>query len=204
PQGDFAQLLQEIRRCTLCGAHLPLEPRPIVRGAASAKLLIISQAPGIRAHETGLSFNDKSGERLRYWMGIGRDAFYDETRVAVMPIGFCYPGRTGSGDLPPRPECAPLWHPRIRRQLSRVELTLLVGSYAIRHYLPHTRRETLNSVLGRWREFLPQFIVLPHPSWRAAIWERNHPWFAAETVPDLRVRVARLLSSSRSAPCPRR
>jgi uracil-DNA glycosylase len=202
----LASLLGEIRRCTLCAAHLPLGPRPIVRGAASARLLVISQAPGTLVHETGLSFNDRSGDRLRAWMGVGRDAFYDESRVAVMGMGFCYPGRAANGgDLPPRPECAPLWHPRLRPHFAAVGLTLLVGGYAIRHYLPPTRRVTLGAAVARWRDFLPAFFVLPHPSWRTTAWERKNPWFAAEALPELRLRVGALLSPpARSAPCPRR
>lgn len=206
PDDDFAALLTEIRACTRCAAHLPLGPNPIVRGARSARLLIVSQAPGTRVHETGLSFNDKSGDRLRDWLGIGRDVFYDEAQVAVMGMGFCYPGRDANGgDRPPRPECAPLWHPRLRPHFSAVALTLLVGSYAIRHYLPGTRRATMAATLVRWREFLPDFCVLPHPSWRTTAWQRANPWFAAELLPELRARVATALSPRpRSAPCPRR
>jgi uracil-DNA glycosylase len=186
----FAALLTEIRVCTLCAPYLPLGPRPVVRGLPSARLLVISQAPGSRVHETGRSFDDRSGDRLRSWLGIDRDAFYDESRVAVMPMGFCYPGRAAKGgDRPPRPECAPLWHPRLRPHFAAVELTLLVGGYAIRHYLPQTRREPLGAVMPRWRGFLPDFFVLPHPSWRAALWERKNPWFAAEMLPALRARV---------------
>ena len=204
PDG-FAGLLAEIRACTLCAPYLPLGPRPIVRGLASAKLLVISQAPGTLVHETGLSFNDRSGDRLRDWMGVDRDVFYDESRVAVMGMGFCYPGRDkNGGDLPPRPECAPLWHARLRPHFAEVGLTLLVGGYAARYYLPQTRRETLGGTIARWREFLPEFFVLPHPSWRTTFWERNNPWFAAEALPELKRRVAALLSSPRSAPCPRR
>jgi len=205
PPDELAQLLAEIRACTLCAAHLPLGPRPIVRGATSARLLVISQAPGTRVHETGLSFNDRSGDRLRDWMAIERDTFYDEERVAVMGMGFCYPGRDkNGGDLPPRPECAPLWHPRLRPHFANVGLTLLVGGYATRYYLPRTRRETVGATLARWREFLPEFFVLPHPSWRSALWERENPWFAQETLPELRSRVAVLLNPLRSAPCRRR
>lgn len=192
----FAALLTEIRACTLCAPHLPLGPRPIVRGQPSARVLVISQAPGTKVHETGLSFNDRSGDRLRDWMGIGRDIFYDESRVAVMGMGFCYPGRApNGGDLPPRPECAPLWHPRLRPHFTGVGLTVLAGGYAIRHYLPQTRREPLGAVMPRWREFLPGFFILPHPSWRSALWERNNPWFAAEALPELRARLSALLTA---------
>jgi uracil-DNA glycosylase len=164
-EDDFAQLLAEIRDCTRCAAYLPLGPRPIVRGTPDARLLVISQAPGTRVHETGLSFNDRSGDRLRDWIGVDRSTFYDEDRVAVMGMGFCYPGREPKGgDLPPRPECAPLWHARLRPHFAAVGLTLLVGGYAIRYYLPDSRRETLGDIVARWREFLPDYFVLPHPS----------------------------------------
>ena len=202
---DFGRLLAEIRGCTRCAADLPLGPRPIVRGLPTARLLVISQAPGTRVHETGLSFNDPSGERLRQWMGIGRDAFYDESRVAILPMGFCYPGRyEKGGDLPPRPECAPLWHPRLRPHFAAAGLTLLVGGYAIRYYLPQSRRATLGEMAARWRDFLPKHFVLPHPSWRTTAWERKNPWFAAEALPELKARAAALLNPPRSVPWPRR
>jgi uracil-DNA glycosylase len=202
----FAALIDEVRGCTRCAEHLPLGPRPIVRGSPSARVLIISQAPGTRVHETGLSFNDRSGDRLRGWMSVDRDEFYDESQVAIMGMGFCYPGRDkNGGDLPPRPECAPLWHPRLRPHFAMVGLTLLVGSYAIRYYLPETRREPLGGTVARWREFLPEYFVLPHPSWRTTAWERKNPWFAAEALPELKARVAALLTPlPRSAPCPHR
>lgn len=188
------RLLAEIRACTLCAADLPLGPRPIVRGRPTARLLIISQAPGTRVHETGLSFDDRSGDRLRQWLGLGRAAFYDETRVAVMGMGFCYPGRDAKGgDLPPRPECAPLWHERLRPHFSAVRLTLLVGSYAIRYYVTESRRKPLAATLPRWRTYLPQYFVLPHPSWRTTAWERSNPWFGAELLPELRRAVAAAL-----------
>jgi len=202
----FDRLLAEIRACKVCAAYLPLGPRPIVRGRPSARLLIISQAPGARVHETGLSFDDRSGDRLRDWLGVDRDTFYDETRIAVMGVGFCYPGRAArGGDLPPRPECAPLWHARLRAALPAIELTLLVGSYAIGTYLPSARRGSMSAAVGRWREFLPAAFVLPHPSWRTALWLHGNPWFESEALPELRARVAGTLSpTSRSAPCRRR
>ena len=188
---EFDRLLKEIRACRRCDG---LEPRPIVRGRPEARLLIISQAPGVRVHETGLSFDDRSGDRLRSWLGLERDTFYDERRVAIMGVGFCYPGRdVRGGDLPPRPECAPLWHSRLRPYFSRIRLTLLVGSYAIRDYLPESRRQSTTAVLARWRDYLPGNFVLPHPSWRTTAWERAHPWFAAEVLPALRAAVASAL-----------
>jgi uracil-DNA glycosylase len=190
----FDRLIGQVRACGVCAAHLPLGPRPIVRGRPSARLLVISQAPGTRVHETGLSFDDRSGDRLRGWMGIGRDAFYDESRIAVMGMGFCYPGRDPrGGDLPPRPECAPLWHKRLRPHFAAAGLTLLVGSYAIRYYVADAKRVAMSAVLVRWRDHLPEFFVLPHPSWRTTLWERQNPWFALELLPALQARVAALL-----------
>ena len=164
----------------------------MVRGRASARLLVLSQAPGTKVHETGLSFNDRSGDRLRQWMATDRDTFYDEARVAVMGMGFCYPGRyPKGGDLPPRPECAPLWHARVIECLPRVELTLLVGSYAIDYYLKP--RQSMTETVARWRSFLPRYLPLPHPSWRTTAWERVNPWFGEELLPELRRRVGALL-----------
>ena len=190
-EAALARVMDEARACRAC-ASLPLGPRPVLRGRATARLLVLSQAPGTRVHETGLSFNDKSGDRLRHWMGIGRDAFYDERRVAIMPMGLCYPGRHAKGgDLPPRPECAPLWHGRVLARLPRLALTLLVGSYAIDYYL--TPQCSMTETVARWREFLPAYLPMPHPSWRTIAWERNNPWFAAELLPELKRRVASLI-----------
>ncbi len=202
----FDHLSAEIRACTVCAPYLPLGPRPVVRGRPSARLLIISQAPGIRVHESGLSFDDRSGDRLRAWLGLDREAFYDESRVAVMGMGFCYPGRDmKGGDRPPRPECAPRWHGRLRPLLPAIELTLLVGLHAIRHYLPAQRSRPMAETVADWRDFLPEFFVLPHPSWRAALWLAGNPWFGAEALPELRARVAAALNRTpRSAPCRRR
>jgi uracil-DNA glycosylase len=203
-EAALQRLFAEVRSCTLCAAQLPLGPRPVLRGHASARLLVMSQAPGTRVHETGLSFNDRSGDRLRAWMALERDAFYDERRVAIMPMGMCYPGRFArGGDKPPRPECAPQWHGRVLAALPRIELTLLVGSYAIDYYLPADRAMT--ATVARWRDFLPRYLPLPHPSWRTLHWEQRNPWFMAELVPELRRLVAALVSPpARSAPCRRR
>lgn len=192
---DFDRLIAEIRGCTRCAADLPLGPRPVVRGRPSARLLVISQAPGTRVHETGLSFNDKSGDRLRDWLALDRDTFYDETRVAIMGMAFCYPGREArGGDRPPPPVCAPLWHNRLRPHFAAARLSLLVGSYAIQHYLAESRKQPMEATLRRWREFLPEFFVLPHPSWRTIAWERANPWFAAELLPELQRAVADALA----------
>ena len=192
------RVFAELRACTVCAAHLPLGPRPVVRGHASARLLIISQAPGTRVHETGISFNDRSGDRLRQWLGLDRDAFYDERRVAIVPMGLCYPGRYPSGgDLPPRSECAPLWHARVRAVLPRVALTLLVGSYAIDHYLAPKR--SMTETVAAWRRYLPRYLPLPHPSWRTTAWERRNPWFGADLVPALRERVKALVGAPQAS-----
>jgi len=192
--GTPQSLLAAVRACRLCAPDLPLGPRPVLRGAASARLLVISQAPGTKVHETGLSFDDRSGDRLRLWMGIERDVFYDESRVAVLPMGLCYPGRYAQGgDLPPRPECAPLWHARLLQLWPAVELTLLVGSYAIDYYLADGRRQSMTETVRAWRQYLPRFLPLPHPSWRTTAWERRQPWFGEEVLPALRAQVAALL-----------
>jgi uracil-DNA glycosylase len=192
-QSSLEKLFAEIRACTVCAPHLPLGVRPIIRGHASARLLIISQAPGTKVHETGLSFNDRSGDRLRQWLAIEREVFYDETRIAIVGMGFCYPGRDGKGgDLPPRPECAPLWHARVLAALPRVELTLLVGSYAINYYLAG-RTRSMAATVAMWRDYLPRFLPLPHPSWRTMLFEKRNPWFEGELLPELRRRVKKLL-----------
>jgi uracil-DNA glycosylase len=192
-EAELAALLARARACTLCAAALPLGPRPVIRGTTTARLMIISQAPGTRVHQTGLSFNDPSGDRLRDWLGLDRETFYDERRVAIMPMGFCYPGRDPKGgDLPPRPECAPLWHPALKPAFRSVELTLLVGIYAQRYYLKD-RRRSLTETVAAWREHLPAALPLPHPSWRNTGWLKRNPWFERELLPVLRERVAALV-----------
>jgi uracil-DNA glycosylase len=192
---DLDQVLAELRACRYCAAHLPLGPRPVIRAATSARLLIISQAPGTRVHETGLSFNDRSGDRLREWLGLDRDAFYDTSRVAIMGMGFCYPGVDAKGgDLPPRPECAPLWHPRLLPLMPNIGLTLLVGSYALVRYLG--QRGSMSETVAAWRQHLPVCFPLPHPSWRNIGWLKRNPWFEAEALPALRQRVQSVLGAS--------
>jgi uracil-DNA glycosylase len=181
------KLLSEVRACRLCAEHLPLGPRPVLRVASTARLLIIGQAPGTKVHETGIPWNDRSGDRLRQWLGMDRDSFYDETRIAIMPMGFCYPGADkNGGDLPPRRECAPKWHARLRGNLPDVELTLLVGSYAQAHYLGDRRKATMTETVRAWRDYRPEFLPLPHPSWRNTGWLKKNPWFEKELVPVLR------------------
>ena len=180
------ELLQQIRACTLCAAHLPLGPRPVLRAASSARLLLVGQAPGTRVHASGVPWDDASGERLRSWMQLDRDDFYDESRIAIMPMGFCYPGRGRGGDLPPRPECAPHWHAQVRSHLPRVELTLLIGQYAQAYYLG-PEAVSLEQRVRSYREHLAKgFLPLPHPSPRNTLWLRKRPWFEEEVVPALR------------------
>lgn len=191
---DLTQILTEARACTACVPHLPLGPLPLVRAGAAARILIVSQAPGTKAHETDLSFNDPSGDRLRDWLGVDRDTFYDPDSLAIVPMGFCYPGRLPKGgDAPPRPECAPLWHGRILAALPHIALTLYVGSYAIRHYLPGYR--TMTAAVADWRAHAPDVLPLPHPSWRTNAWEQKNPWFTGDLRPFLRDRVRAVLSS---------
>lgn len=191
---DFDRLMAKVRACTLCAPYLPLGPRPVLHGLPSARLLIISQAPGTKVHETGLSFNDRSGDRLRDWLGIDRDTFYDGHRIAILPMGMCYPGRNPEGgDLPPRPECAPTWHARVRAAWPNIALTLLVGSYAIDYYLKGRKQASMTETVRAFRDYLPNYFPLPHPSWRTTVWERKNPWFAAEVLPALRARVQALL-----------
>jgi uracil-DNA glycosylase len=187
-------LLAEIRACTVCAAELPLGPRPMVRAAAGARLLIVGQAPGTLVHETGIPFNDPSGERLRDWLGVDRDTFYDDSRIAIAPTGFCYPGRhERGGDLPPRPECAPLWQTRLRALLPNVGLTLLAGQYAQRTYLGARRKSSLTETVRAWREYGPEYLPTPHPSWRVNNWLKNNAWFDEEVLPELRARVRELV-----------
>lgn len=188
-------LLTEVRACTLCHDHLPLGPRPIVRIKPSASILIIGQAPGTKVHETGVPWNDPSGDRLRDWMQVDRDIFYDEARIAIMPMGFCYPGRNPKGgDAPPRPECAPTWHDRLLAHLPDLSLTLLVGSYAQKHYLKDQGRKTMTENVAAFDTFLPDGVLpLPHPSWRTNTWQKKNPWFDARVLPVLRSRVAALV-----------
>lgn len=189
-------LLQRIRACRLCAAHLPLGPRPVLRARASARLLIVGQAPGTRVHASGIPWDDPSGERLRAWLGIDRDAFYDEARVAIVPMGFCYPGKGRSGDLPPRAECAQTWHPQLLPQLPRIELTLLIGQYAQRYFLGTARGDDLTATVRAYRDYLPRCLPLPHPSPRNIGWFRRNPWFESEVLPTLRRRVQALLGAN--------
>ena len=192
-------LLAAIRACRLCEASLPLGPRPVLRASAGARLLIVGQAPGTRVHASGVPWDDASGRRLRDWLGLEPDDFYDASRVAIVPMGFCYPGRAGSGDAPPRPECRATWHPRLLPLLPNVELTLLVGQYAQAYFLGGGRKATLTDTVRAWREFAPALLPLPHPSPRNVGWFKAHPWFEREVVPELRARVRALMGDEHAA-----
>ncbi len=186
-------LLREISKCSACAAHLPHQPRPVVAAGVSSKILIIGQAPGRRVHESGVPWQDQSGKALRSWLGVEAEAFYNPALFALVPMGFCYPGAGKSGDLPPRPECAPLWHPRLLGRLKSVQLTLLIGQYSQAYYLGGKARENLTETVRAFRDYLPQYLPLPHPSPRNRIWLHRNPWFAAEFLPTLRQTVARIL-----------
>lgn len=214
-------LLSQIRACTVCAPHLPLGPRPILRAATTARLLVVGQAPGRKVHETGIPWNDASGDRLRAWLGMARDTFYDEGRIAIIPTGFCYPGTGKGGDLPPRPECAPLWHPPLRAALKDIRLTLLIGQYAQAYYLGDRCKKNLTATVAAWREYLtveattgrPGFfrpprggrgrvatawggpcLPLPHPSPRNQMWLKRNPWFERDLLPVLRQKVSEALA----------
>jgi uracil-DNA glycosylase len=188
-------LLREVRACRACEAHLPHGVRPVVRAAGSASILIVGQAPGAKVHASGVPWDDASGKRLREWLGVDSDTFYDESRFAIVPMGFCYPGRGASGDLPPRPECAPLWLDRLLAELPAIRLTLLVGQYAQRHFLRDTRLASLTDTVRAWRDYAPRYVPLPHPSPRNIGWLKHNPWFDADVLPMLRERVAGLLTA---------
>ncbi|MEP7347903.1 MAG: uracil-DNA glycosylase family protein [Gemmatimonadaceae bacterium] len=186
-------LLGAVRSCRACEAQLPLGPRPVLQAGESAQILIVGQAPGLRVHTSGIPWDDASGERLRAWMGVDRRAFYDETRIAIIPMGYCYPGRGTGGDLPPRRECASLWLDQLLARLPRIELTVLIGQYAQRHFLGSRRKESLTETVRAWPEYAPQYFVLPHPSPRNQPWFKREAWFERDLVPRLRARIGELI-----------
>ena len=191
---EFDRLLADLRACAVCAAHLPGKPQPIFSVSPTARLALISQAPGVRADKAGKPFADPSGVRLRQWMGVTEEEFYDPARLAITPMGFCFPGWDAKGgDLPPRRECAPLWQKRIEAALPNIELSLLVGGYAQKFHLGARAKPSLTETVAAWRDYLPRYLPLPHPSWRNNSWLRKHPWFEAEVLPELRARVRRLL-----------
>jgi uracil-DNA glycosylase len=190
------ELLSEVRSCTLCANALPFGPRPVIQVHSSARILIASQAPGRKVHETGIPFNDASGDRLRDWLGMSRETFYDEKQVAILPMGFCFPGTGKSGDLPPRPECATTWRKQLLDRLPNLKLTLVIGQYAQAYHFPD-ENGSLTELVQKWRNYWPAIVPLPHPSPRNNLWIKRNPWFAEEVLPALQDRVAEVLSATR-------
>lgn len=190
---SFAALLTEVRSCTICAPHLLHGVRPVVQVHPSARVLIAGQAPGRKVHESGVPFDDASGDRLRDWMGVTREVFYDPRQIAILPMGFCFPGTGKSGDLPPRPECAPAWRAQLLGRLRHLELTLLVGQYAQAYHLEE-KPATLTETVRSWRSYWPAAMPLPHPSPRNNIWMSRHRWFEADLLPLLRARVTEVLA----------
>lgn len=190
PSLDLEGLLAAARSCRVCEAQLPLGPRPVLQAGASARILVVGQAPGVRVHTSGIPWDDPSGDRLRAWTGLNKSRFYDESRVAIVPMGFCYPGRGRGGDLPPRRECAALWLDQLLARLPHIELTLLVGLHAQRHFLGRRRKASLTDTVKAWREFAPDYFPLPHPSARNTPWFQRNPWFEQDLLPVLHQRIA--------------
>ena len=191
----FKVLVEEVRACTVCAVHLPSGPRPVLQVHREARILVAGQAPGRKVHESGVPFDDASGERLRQWMGVTRETFYAATRIAILPMGFCFPGTGRSGDLPPRSECAPLWRQRLLDQMPLIELTLVIGDYAQRWHLPGAHAGNVTETVANWRGHWPALLPMPHPSPRNNIWLKINPWFVSDVVPALQRRIAELLST---------
>lgn len=191
---SLIHLYEEILTCRRCEADLPLGPNPVLRVSEKARVLIVGQAPGTKVHATGIPWNDPSGDRLRQWLQVDRETFYNTDIFAIVPMGFCYPGKGKSGDLPPRPECAAAWHDKLLAEMPQLELILLFGQYAQAYYLPDNKRQrTLTENVKHWRDFMPRFLPMPHPSPRNGAWLKQNPWFEETVVPELRRRVARYL-----------
>ena len=186
-------LLKDIRQCTRCAEELPLGPRPVLSAHPDARILVVGQAPGIRVHESGIPWNDPSGDRLREWLDMDRDTFYNEKKLAIVPSAFCYPGTGKNGDLPPPKICAPTWHPLLLEKMPNIELTLLIGQYAQRYYLGKRVQSNLTGTVRAFHSYLPEFLPLPHPSPRNNIWLKKNPWFVRELLPELKEMVHALL-----------
>lgn len=186
--------MAEVRACRLCAANLPLGPRPVLRASATARILIAGQAPGTKVHYSGIPWNDASGKRLRQWLDLSDSDFYDDTRVAIMPQAFCYPGKGPNGDLPPPPICAQTWHPRLKAAMPSLEVFIVAGQYAQAHHLADRRKKTLTATVAAWRDYQPRFFPLPHPSWHNNHWLKANPWFELELVPAMRESVHRVLA----------
>jgi uracil-DNA glycosylase len=188
------KLVNEVRNCQLCAKYLPLGPRPVLQVHSSARILIVGQAPGSKVHQTGIPFDDPSGDRLREWMGIDKKTFYDATRIAILPMGFCYPGTGKSGDLPPRPECAIAWRTKLLACMPNIQLTLVIGQYAQAWHLAEAAKGCLTDTVKAWQEYWPDKVPLPHPSPRNNIWLKRNGWFGEDVISKLRDRVQQILS----------
>jgi uracil-DNA glycosylase len=194
---SLSKLVAEAGACTVCAQHLPHGPRPVFSVGARTRIVIVGQAPGARVHASGVPWQDDSGDHFIEWLGVDRATFDDPDAFSILPMGFCWPGRRSGGDLPPRPECAPLWHERLLAALPKVKLFLLVGTYAQARYLAGREQPTLTETVRHFRDYLPTHIPLPHPSWRSRLWVKANPWFAEELLPVLRRRVGEALSEAR-------
>lgn len=186
-------LLLDIKQCNICKEHLPLGPRPVVSAHANSKIVIIGQAPGTKVHASGIPWDDASGVQLRKWLNVTEEDFYDESKFAIIPMGFCYPGKGKTGDLPPRPECAPKWHKPVLSELKNIKLIVLIGMYAQKYYLKNTAKNTLTKTVHNFKEYTPKYFTLPHPSPRNRFWLTKNPWFDIEVIPELRTLVSKIL-----------
>lgn len=187
------KLIEEIKACQICAEHLPLGPRPVLDFHPAAKVIIIGQAPGTKVHASGIPWDDQSGKRLRTWLDVSDEDFYDPQKFAIVPMGFCYPGKGKTGDLPPRRECAPQWHQPVLNMMPNLELYLLIGQYAQKYYLKERKKKTLTETVSHFEDYLPTYLPLPHPSPRNLFWFRRNPWFEEAILPYLRKRVKRLI-----------
>ncbi|NKB37440.1 MAG: uracil-DNA glycosylase family protein [Gammaproteobacteria bacterium] len=194
-------LIEEIRACTLCKAALPKAPRPVLQFSSTSPIVIIGQAPGLKVHESRVPWNDASGKRLREWLGVDADTFYCTRHFSIVPMGFCYPGRGKSGDLPPRPECAETWMQAVLKSIQQKKLLILTGQYSQQYFLQELRRPTLTETVGKHHDYLPDYFVLPHPSPRNNIWLKKNPWFENEVIPELQALVKRLLKDVAKNTC---
>ena len=192
----MGKLIQEIKDCRVCEEFLSHGPNPVVSFSSSSKIIIIGQAPGIKVHQSGIPWDDASGERLRQWMGVSKEQFYNTQQFGIVPMGFCYPGKGKSGDLPPRPECADLWMERVLKYLKKREHILLIGQYAQNYFLKENKKKTLTETVKNWREYLPQYFVLPHPSPRNNIWLKKNEWFENETLPEFQKYIKKVTKKS--------